>query len=73
MVFLGPMNAERITTALARLENAMTRIEAARGEAGGGAARAGEIVDAHERLRAQVSESLRELDELLAQLEEQDA
>lgn len=71
------MKADRIATALARIEAAMARIEAARDGAGGGDARAGsgatrvvELVNVHEKLREQVSESLRELDDLLARLEE---
>lgn len=67
------MTAERIASALARIEHAMARIDAASGAAGGGGAQVAEITDAHERLRAQVSESLRELDDLLAQLEGEDA
>lgn len=71
------MKADRIATALARIEAAMARIEAARDGAGSGDARAGagaarvvELVNVHEKLREQVSESLRELDDLLARLEE---
>jgi hypothetical protein len=71
------MNANRIATALARIEAAIERI-AAVGEAGasaedkavGGSARAVELVNVHARLREQVAESLRELDDLLARLEE---
>ncbi len=55
----------------------MTRIDAARevvagaeAKAGGGSARVVELVNVHERLREQVAESLRELDDLLAQLED---
>ncbi|UYV14640.1 hypothetical protein [Porphyrobacter sp. ULC335] len=71
------MTADRIATALARIEAAMTRIDAARevvagaeAKAGGGSARVVELVNVHERLREQVAESLRELDDLLAQLED---
>jgi len=71
------MNADRIATALARIEAAIKRIdavgEAAAGaevKAAGGSARVVELVNVHERLREQVAESLRELDELLAKLEE---
>jgi hypothetical protein len=71
------MTADRIATALARIESAMARIDAARevatgAESKGGAAsgRVVELVNVHEKLREQVAESLRELDDLLAQLEE---
>lgn len=74
------MTADRISAALARIESAMARIDAAREASGGPGSRAGseargggkivELVNVHERLREQVAESLRELDELLEQLEE---
>lgn len=55
----------------------MARIDAAReglgdgeAKAGGSSARVVELVNVHEKLREQVSESLRELDTLLAALEE---
>jgi hypothetical protein len=71
------MSADRISAALARIEAAMARIEAAReaaaaGEArgGGASARVVELVNVHEKLREQVAESLRELDDLLAQRED---
>jgi hypothetical protein len=71
------MSADRIASALTRIEAAMARIEAAReaflsgeGKPGGGSARVVELVNVHERLREQVAESLRELDDLLTQLEE---
>jgi len=67
------MTAERIASALARIESAMARIDAASAAGGREPATTGEIVSAHEKLRAQVSESLRELDELLAQLEGEEA
>lgn len=69
------MTAERIAAALARIEQAMTRIDAAAGRAAGGGAGTGgaAVSEAHEKLRARVSESLRELDDLLAQLEGQEA
>lgn len=79
MVFLPLMDADRITAALARIDAAMARIDAAR-EAGveassvtkasGGSARVVELVNVHEKLREQVADSLRELDDLLAKLEE---
>ena len=76
------MNANRIATALARIEAAMDRIHAASvdigreananadSKAAGGSARVIELVNVHERLREQVAESLRELDDLLAKLED---
>ncbi|WP_073974947.1 hypothetical protein [Erythrobacter donghaensis] len=71
------MSADRIASALTRIETAMARIDAARaglgeGEArgGGSSARVVELVNVHEKLREQVAESLRELDALLATLEE---
>lgn len=71
------MSADRIASALTRIEAAMARIDAVRdglaaseGKAGGGSARVVELVNVHEKLREQVAESLRELDELLAALEE---
>lgn len=71
------MSAERITAALARIEAAMARIDAAREAAAaaenrssGASARVVELVNVHEKLREQVAESLRELDDLLAQLED---
>jgi len=71
------MTADRIASALARIESAMARIDAAReaglgadGKGTGGSAKVVELVNAHEKLREQVAESLRELDDLLAQLED---
>ncbi len=71
------MSADRIDAAMARIEAAMARIDTAReaaaggeGRAGGASARVVELVNVHEKLREQVAESLRELDDLLAQLEE---
>lgn len=71
------MSAERIASALERIEAAMARIDAARDAVAGGEARPGassarvvELVNVHERLREQVAESLRELDEILAKLED---
>ncbi|TAD77494.1 MAG: hypothetical protein EAY70_08640 [Sphingomonadales bacterium] len=71
------MTADRIATALARIEAAIARIETARksvggadAKAGGGSSRVVELVNVHEKLREQVAESLRELDDLLAKLED---
>ena len=69
------MSADRIAAALTRLEAAIARINAARQEAqadesrGNGSARVIELVNVHEKLREQVAESLCELDDLLAKLE----
>jgi hypothetical protein len=70
------MTADRIAAALARIETAMARIDAVRGassgaepRSGGGSTKVVELVNVHERLREQVAESLRELDDLLEQLE----
>ncbi len=69
------MSADRITAALARIEAAAARIEAVReaeseGKAAGASARVIELVNVHEKLREQVADSLRELDDLLAKLED---
>ncbi len=71
------MSADRIASALTRIETAMARIDAAyetmmsaQSKGGGGSARVVELVNVHEKLREQVSESLRELDDLLAKLED---
>lgn len=80
MRYLGisiPMNADRIESAIKRIEAAMERIDAVRdavpspgAAASGGSARVVELVNAHEKLREQVAESLRELDDLLTKLED---
>jgi chromosome segregation ATPase len=71
------MNADRIERALQRIEAAMERIDTARaralaagGQPAGGSARVVELVNSHEKLREQVAESLRELDDLISKLEE---
>jgi hypothetical protein len=71
------MHEDRIDSALGRIEAAMARIAAARETAlqqtsqpGAGSARVVELVNAHEKLREQVAESLRELDDLIGKLEE---
>jgi hypothetical protein len=68
------MQHDRIETALARIEAAMARIDAAReeaapGRAGASSARLIGLVNNHEKLREQVAETLRELDDLLGTLE----
>ena len=70
------MNADRIATALARIDAAITRIDAVRNMDAGtegktaGPARVVELVNVHEKLREQVAESLRELDDILIKLED---
>jgi hypothetical protein len=71
------MHEDRIEGALARIEAAMARIAAARDASGSGSgqqpatsARVVELVNAHEKLREQVAESLREIDDLIGKLEE---
>jgi len=71
------MTANRIATAITRIEAAMQRIDAASeagaksgATAGAGSARVVELVNSHEKLREHVAESLRELDDLLGKLEE---
>lgn len=77
LVSVVTMSADRIASALTRIEAAMARIDAARdglaigdGKAGSSSARVVELVNVHEKLREQIAESLRELDELLTTLEE---
>lgn len=77
LVSLRTMNADRITSAIDRIETALARIDAVResvtsagAKAGGGSAKVVELVNAHEKLREQVAESLRELDDLLSKLED---
>jgi methyl-accepting chemotaxis protein len=71
------MSADRIEGALQRIEAAMERIAAAREtvsaqarQQAGGSGRVIELVNTHERLREQVAETLRDLDDLIGQLEE---
>lgn len=71
------MNADRIESALKRIDAAMERIDTVREVAGqvgskadGGQARVVELVNNHEKLREQVAETLRELDDLLGKLED---
>ncbi len=70
------MQSDRIDSALERIERAMARINAARdvaeaqgGPSAGGSARVVELVNTHEKLREQVAESLRELDDLISSLD----
>lgn len=70
------MQSDRIDSALERIELAMARIAAARdaaeaqgGQSAAGSARVVELVNTHEKLREQVAESLRELDDLIGSLD----
>lgn len=71
------MTSARIAQAMTRIEAALARIEAARDTQGSasaksnGSAKVVELVNAHEKLREQVAESLRELDDVLAKLEDE--
>lgn len=71
------MHEDRIANALGRMEAAMARIAAARkhvkaapDQPAAGSARVVELVNKHEKLREQVTETLRELDGLISKLEE---
>ncbi len=68
------MDGERIERAIGRIEAAMERIAATRASLPIGAepssARVASLVNAHEKLREQVAESLRDLDDLLERLED---
>ncbi|MGY6551716.1 MAG: hypothetical protein ACXIT4_07440 [Erythrobacter sp.] len=73
------METTRITEAIGRIEAALARIAAAPApHRAGGDAQSGaqaesgrviELVNAHEKLREEVADSLRDLDALIAQLE----
>lgn len=58
---------------MARIETARDAAASAEMRNGAGAARVVGLVNVHEKLREQVAESLKELDDLLAQLDEQAA
>lgn len=55
---------------MARIDAAREAAAGAESRSGAGSARVVELVNVHEKLREQVAESLRELDDLLAQLED---
>ncbi|UAB77014.1 hypothetical protein INR77_09180 [Erythrobacter sp. SCSIO 43205] len=78
------MSAERINEAMARINAAMARIDAARldinasaklseetaaSKEGAGSARVMALVNAHEKLREEVADTLSELDTLIEELE----
>ena len=78
MVNRKAMSATRIDEALARINAAMARIDAARlemksstqgSETGQGSARVMALVNAHEKLREEVADTLGELDTLIEELE----
>ena len=80
LVNRGAMSAERIDEALARINAAMSRIDAARLELQAssksdekpdtpGSARVMALVNAHEKLREEVADTLGELDTLIEELE----
>jgi uncharacterized coiled-coil DUF342 family protein len=71
------VSADRIERAIKRIQAAMERIDAARDSVGAsvttasvGSARVVELVNSHEKLREQVADTLRDLDELREKLEE---
>jgi hypothetical protein len=69
------MDNSRIEQAMTRIEAALARIAAARGpdtpQTGAAAsARVVELVNTHEKLREEVAETLRDLDALIGQLED---
>ena len=71
------MSADRIERAIMRIEAAMARIETARDQAAasaskvsGNSARVIELVNNHERLREHVADTLRDIDDLIAKLDD---
>lgn len=62
----------RISAAFERIDSARTRIEASKGESGPGqnSSRVMELVNAHEKLREEVADTLSELDTLIEELEQ---
>lgn len=67
------MEHSRIAQALTRIDAALARIAAVRDaapEAPAASARVIELVNTHEKLREEVADALRDLDSLIAQLEE---
>ena len=76
LIFRRPMGESRIDRALARINAAVSRIDTAREAAPSAAspditqsARVMELVNAHEKLREEVSDTLRELDAVIEDLE----
>lgn len=71
------MESDRIEHAIRRIEAALARIDSARDGAAAAGAKAASssarvigLVNAHEKLREHVAETLRELDDVLGKLEE---
>ena len=69
------MSTEPVAAVMTRIDAALERIEAARhaltaaSAKSSGSAKVVELVNAHEKLREQVAESLRELDDVLERLD----
>ncbi|MEP3421082.1 MAG: hypothetical protein ABJN35_05065 [Erythrobacter sp.] len=69
------MSAARIEQAMTRITTAMARIDAARPEGTGdkgdnaGSARTIALINAHEKLREEVADTIGELDSLIEELE----
>lgn len=72
------MDNSRIQQAMTRIEAALARIDGARlvaarpagNEGAAASARVVELINSHERLREEVAEALRDLDALIGQIEE---
>jgi ribosomal protein L12E/L44/L45/RPP1/RPP2 len=72
LVICSAMDHRRIDEALTRIDAALARISAARAAAGGAPeapARVVELINTHEKLREEVTETLRDLDALIEQME----
>lgn len=75
LVFLGVMEESRAERALARLDAALARIAAVRGNVseksadGAASARIMTLVNSHEKLREEVADALGDLDSLIDELE----
>ncbi len=76
LVFLGiktAMTSARIDQAIARIESALSRIDAAKTQdtsSSDDAARVTALVNSHEQLREDVAETLRDLDKVIAELDQ---
>lgn len=72
---IGAMGESRIVSALARIEAAIERIDAAcnaapkDGSVGAGSSGVTALVNNHEKLREEVAETMRDLDAVIADLE----
>lgn len=72
----APMRDSRIDIAMARIDAALARIDAAReltggsgGDGGNETERVSALVNAHEKLREEVADTIGELDVLISELE----